>query len=143
MASRVKRESEKRKKLAERVARYFKRHYGIEPDLVDYYALVDTNLTYEENIKNLKRILGKMEKVRRARDQLIRYVREFVDYWREYGGRSYAVDKAKRAKKVINLETARLKDIDAWLRNPNRYDLIGIDYPEKPKRKKSTKKKKR
>ncbi|HII61509.1 hypothetical protein [Pyrococcus horikoshii] len=44
MSSRVKREEEK---LAQRVARYFKRKYGIEEDLIDYYALVDTNLTFE------------------------------------------------------------------------------------------------
>jgi len=134
MASRVKRESEKCKKLAERVARYFKRHYGIEPDLVDYYALVDTNLTYEENIKNLKHILGKAEKVRRARDQLIRYIKEFVDYWEQYGGRSYATDKGKRAKKVFDLEKASLKDLDKWLRNPNKYDIRGIDTPSRKRK---------
>jgi len=72
MASRIKRESEKRKKLAQRIARYFKQKYGIEEDLIDYYALVDTNLTFEENIKNIKRILNKAEKVRRARDELIK-----------------------------------------------------------------------
>lgn len=116
------------------MARYFKRHYGIEEDLVDYYALVDTNLTYEENIKNLKRILGKAEKVRRARDQLIRYIKEFVDYWEQYGGRSYTTDKAKRAKKVFDLEKASLKDLDKWLRNPNKYDIRGIDTPSRKRK---------
>lgn len=140
MASRVKRESEKRKKLAQRVAKYFKRHYGIEPDLVDYHALVDTNLTYKENIENLKRLLKKSEKVRSARDQLIQTIYEFAEYWEEYGGRSYAIDKGKRAKKVFDLEKASLKDLDRWLRTPNKYDIRGIDYPEKPKKRKRTKK---
>ncbi|WP_324735334.1 hypothetical protein VFC49_09325 [Thermococcus sp. SY098] len=67
MASRIKRESEKRKKLAQRIARYFKQKYGIEEDLIDYYALVDTNLTFEENIKNIKRILNKAEKSKKSK----------------------------------------------------------------------------
>ncbi|WP_456395071.1 hypothetical protein [Thermococcus sp.] len=83
MASRIKREQEKRKKLAQRVARYFKRKYGIEEDLIDYFALVDTNLTFEENIKNIKRILNKAEKVRKVRDELIKQIMEFRDYWQE------------------------------------------------------------
>ncbi len=62
MASRVKRREEEVKKLARRVARYFKRNYGIEEDLVDYYALVDPELSYKENIANIKRIIGKAKK---------------------------------------------------------------------------------
>ena len=62
----------KTKKLAQRIARYFKQKYGIEEDPIDYYALVDTNLTFKENIKNIKRILNKAEKVRKARDELIK-----------------------------------------------------------------------
>lgn len=136
MASRVKREAEKRKKLAKRIARYFKRNYGIEEDLIDYYALVDTNLTYQENIKNIKRILNKAEKVMRARDELIKQIMEFKDYWENYGERSFKLDTSKKAKKVFDLNKARLKDLDRWLRNPNRYDIKGIDYPEKPKKRK-------
>ncbi len=143
MASRIKRESEKRKKLAQRIARYFKQKYGIEEDLIDYYALVDTNLTFKENIKNIKRILNKAEKVRRARDELIKQIMEFRDYWQQYGAKSYQIDKAKKAKKVFDLEKSPLKALDKWLRNPNKYDIKGIDTPEKPKRKKRKKKSKR
>ncbi len=64
---------------------------------------------------------------------------EFKEYWENYGGGSYAVDKGKKAKKVFDLEKASLKQLDAWLRHPDRYDIRGIDYPEKPKRKKKKK----
>ncbi|MHA1865276.1 MAG: hypothetical protein ACTSWZ_02110 [Candidatus Heimdallarchaeaceae archaeon] len=139
MASRVKRESEKRKKLAKRIARYFKRNYGIEEDLIDYYALVDTNLTFEENIKNIKRILNKAEKVRRAKDELLKQIYEFNEYWQEYGAKSYQIDKSKKAKKTFDPHKVTLRQLEAWLRNPNRYDLKGIDTPEKPKRKQKKK----
>lgn len=139
MASRVKRKAEKRKNLAKRIAKYFKRNYGIEEDLIDYYALVDTNLTYQENIKNIKRILNKAEKVRKARDELIKHIMEFKDYWENYGERSFKLDTSKKAKKVFDLNKARLKDLDRWLRNPNKYDIKGIDYPEKPKRRRKKK----
>ncbi|ALM76490.1 hypothetical protein [Thermococcus barophilus] len=141
MTSRIKRESQKRKKLAQRIAKYFKQKYGIEEDLIDYYALVDTNLTFKENIKNIKRILNKAEKVRKARDELIKQIIEFRDYWQEYGTKSYKIDKSKKAKKVFDLEKSPLKALDKWLRNPNRYDIKGIDTPEKPKQKKRKKKK--
>lgn len=141
MASKVKREEEKRKKLAQRIAKYFKRKYGIEEDLIDYYALVDTNLTYEENIKNIRKILNKAKKVKSARDELIKQIKEFEEYWREYGKKSYATDKARKAKKVFNLEKSSLKDLDRWLRKPNLYDIRGIDAPEKTAKK--TKKKRK
>lgn len=139
MASKVKREAEKRKKLAERVAKYFKRNYGIEEDLIDYYALVDTQLSYEENIKNIKRLLNKAEKVRKARDELIKQIMEFKDYWERYGAKSYQIDKSKKARKVFDLNKSSLKDLDRWLRNPNKYDIKGIDTPEKPKKRKKKK----
>ncbi|GAB6102362.1 hypothetical protein JCM16138_15850 [Thermococcus atlanticus] len=141
MASRIKREQEKRKKLAQRVARYFKRKYGIEEDLIDYFALVNTNLTFEENIKNIKRILNKAEKVRKVRDELIKQIMEFRDYWQEYGAKSYQIDKSKKAKKVFDLERSPLKALDKWLRNPNKYDIKGIDTPEKPRKAKKKAKK--
>ncbi|ASJ08863.1 hypothetical protein A3L11_06340 [Thermococcus siculi] len=104
-------------------------------DLIDYYALVDTNISYEENIKNIAKIIGKASKVQKARDQLLKAVMEFKEYWERYGGRSYAVDKGKKARKVFNLETASLKQLNAWLRHPDRYDIRGIDYPERKRKK--------
>jgi len=64
---------------------------------------------------------------------------EFRDYWQEYGAKSYKIDKSKKAKKVFDLERSPLKALDKWLRNPNRHDIKGIDTPEKPKRKKKSK----
>lgn len=139
MASRVKRESEKRKKLAQRVAKYFKRKYGIEEDLIDYYALVDTTLTYEENIKNIRKLLNKAEKVSRAKDELIKQIVEFKDYWEKYGERSFKIDKSKKAKKVFDINKATLRQLEAWLRNPTRYDIKGIDTPDKSKKKRKKK----
>ncbi|AFN03755.1 hypothetical protein PFDSM3638_04815 [Pyrococcus furiosus DSM 3638] len=121
--------------MAQRVA---KRKYGIGEDLIDYYALVDTNLTFEENIKNIAKIIGKAEKVRKAKDQLIKAIMEFKEYWETYGKRDYAVDKAKKARKVFDLEKATLKQLELWLRHPERYDIKQIDYPgQKRKRKKN------
>ena len=131
MASRVKRREEEVKKLAKRIAKYFKKHYGIEEDLIDYYALVDPELSYKENLENIKKVIGKAKKVQDAKERLIKAIMEFKEYWENYGERSYAVDKGKKAKKVFDLEKATLKQLDAWLRHPDRYDIRGIDYPEK------------
>ena len=139
MASRVKRKEEEVKKLSRRVARYFKRNYGIEEDLIDYYALVDPELTYKENIANIKKIIGKAKKVQKAKEQLIKAITEFKEYWENYGGRSYAVDKGKKARRVFDLEKATLKQLDAWLRHPDRYDIKGVDYPEKSRKRRRKK----
>ncbi|WP_206205563.1 hypothetical protein [Thermococcus sp. MV5] len=80
--------------------------------------------------------------MRKARDELIKQILEFKEYWQEYGSKSYRIDKSKKAKKVFDLNKSSLKDLDKWLRNPNLYDIKGIDTPDKPKRKKTKKNKK-
>ncbi len=88
---------------------------GIDKDLIDLEALVDENLTYEENkqivLEHLKHSLEKDEK-------------ELKNYEGKNVEKSIKTDKRKKAKKRLK---PTIGNIIKWMINPAECDLIIID----------------
>mgnify|MGYP000498308316 CR=1 FL=1 len=131
--------------------KFLKKH-GIEPDLVDLEALVDSKLTYHENKENIKKQLGISDKSTvKPSDLEIQEIEEAIKQ-----AQMYHEMRSERAQMMDEKKFAKLpKDPEAWFRHPEKYDLPEVDYPlpisveeyveeinKKKKRKKKSKKKK-
>lgn len=123
--------------------------HGIDPDLVDLDALVDSKLTYKENKKNIFKLLGIGKKGKKLdEDEILDALRQALMYHTEF--------RSDRARIIDDAKVAKLpKKVQSWFKHPERYDLPGIDAPgtyrdyikylenlNKKKKKKKRKKKK-
>ena len=119
----------------------------ISSDLVDVEALLDSSLSYTENKKKIL-IIANREKKRPKIDSVA------LDFEKEqarafHNSRSVPAqiaDESKRSKKVIGdiMITGDPKILDKWYKDPNKYDIVGVDYPStqvKSKPKKPVKRK--
>ncbi len=105
---------------------------GIEPDLIDLEALVDSTLTYPENKKRVLRFIGKRGRgyttKSKPKTQKAMKIEEIYDTIHQAGmfnemrsDRSRKMDERKKAKFPLKP--------DQWFAFPNRYDLPFVDHP--------------
>jgi len=117
---------------------------GISPDLVDIDALIDSKLSYPENLSNIMKTLGKnrlhtlksakTSSHRKAMHQLDSMTLQFekdqaMHRHQSRSIRSQVMDQSKRARIVIK-DKDIIKNPDLlkkWFKNPNQYDVEGID----------------
>lgn len=102
--------------------------HNIDPDLVDLEALVDSTLTYQENKKNIMKQLGISENVvKRVSDVEIMEIEDAIRQ-----ARMYHEMRSERAQRMDERKKAKMpkKDVEAWFRHPERYDLPQVDYPD-------------
>lgn len=117
----------------------------ISPDLVDLNALIDANLSYPENYKNImsryKRVDNKARKSKAALGSGgnidIAYASQ---YHQSRSQQARQADEARAAKKTYTeKQISRKPDLlDAWYKNPGKSDIFGIDvfgYSKSAKRK--------
>lgn len=120
-----------------------KKILGSDSDLIDLDAHVDGRLTYDEN----KRIILRRAIVIKKRNPKVTFKGSPVYYYdkaeqihAQRSPRSKAIDSRQTAQKTFNFKTLSKEQFLKWKRNPNRYDIIGIDskgsYSKKPKLKK-------
>ena len=126
--------------LARKVADYFRNRYGIAYDVHDWEHLVDNRLTYRENVRNLERKLL-LRKDPELRDFYERTIYEAEQYFQATNPRGWAQDEKIRAKKTF--KRGDLRGYELWLRNPNRYDIEGIDAPPRKVKPRKVRKRKR
>ena len=119
---------------------------GIDPDLIDLEALVDENLTYEENkqivLEHLKHLLEKDEKELKnyedkALDDLKNHL--FNEARKIHEDRDFEEmekDEETKAKTVFDLNEAKSEEelydmFLTWMENINnldKFDIEGVDY---------------
>jgi len=101
--------------------------HGIDPDLVDLEALVDSSLTYRENKENIMRQLGISEGITVKPSEV--ELQEIEDAIRQ--AQMYHEMRSERAQRMDESKVAKIpKDTEAWFRHPERYDLPEVDYPD-------------
>ncbi|WP_202320201.1 hypothetical protein [Archaeoglobus neptunius] len=106
--------------------KFLKKH-GIDPDLVDLEALVDSTLTYRENKENIMKQLGISEGFTVKPSEIER--QEIEDAIRQV--QMYHEMRSERAQQMDERKVAKIpKDPEAWFRHPERYDLPEVDYPD-------------
>ncbi|MBO8182041.1 MAG: hypothetical protein H0Z28_04510 [Archaeoglobus sp.] len=109
-----------------KLKQFLKKH-GIDPDLVDLEALVDSTLTYRENKENIMRQLGISEGLTVKPSHI--ELQEIEDAIRQ--AQMYHEMRSERAQRMDESKVAKIpKDPEAWFRHPERYDLPEVDYPD-------------
>jgi hypothetical protein len=109
-----------------KLKQFLKKH-GIDPDLVDLEALVDSTLTYRENKENIMGQLGISEGITVKPSHI--ELQEIEDAIRQ--AQMYHEMRSERAQKMDESKVAKIpKDPEAWFRHPERYDLPEVDYPD-------------
>ncbi len=138
-AKQVKKAKPKKKKQVKKASRVmnkglqiaklkqFLKKHGIDPDLVDLEALVDSTLTYRENKENIMRQLGISEGLTVKPSHM--ELQEIEDAIRQ--AQMYHEMRSERAQRMDESKVAKIpKDPEAWFRHPERYDLPEVDYPD-------------
>jgi hypothetical protein len=109
-----------------KLKQFLKKH-GIDPDLVDLEALVDSKLSYKENKKNIMKQLGISEGIVQKVSEI--EFREIEDAIRQ--AQMYHEMRSERSQRMDEERKAKIpKDPEAWFRHPERYDLPQVDYPD-------------
>lgn len=102
---------------------------GIEADLVDLEALVDSTLTYRENKENVLKALGITTKKKEAKTEEEFKEEEIRDAIKQ--AQYYHEQRSKKAKALDENRKAKIpKNPEAWFRHPERYDLPQVDLPD-------------
>jgi len=113
--------------------------YGIDEDLIDLDALIDPNLTYQENkaivMEHIKKLKNNID------DDILnedKYKKEYIDHLMNIARDIHESrpenarerDEKLKAKNVIDLENSKNpdKDFEKWVKNPGRFDILGIDF---------------
>ena len=103
---------------------------GIESDLIDLNAEIDRSLTFAEN----KRIiLQKAKPLQRKQDaQYSRYssaklLMKARNIQEKRSDRARYFDSLKKARTRFFGEDLTAKEFKKWKKNPNRFDIIGVD----------------
>ncbi len=75
----------------------------------------------KEFLKPIHEVLTQLEKERRE------LIKKVANLWKTRSKRAKSVDIAKTAKHVIDIRTAGIKELKAYLKNPGRHDIMGLD----------------
>ncbi len=123
--------------------REYLRKQGIDPQTIDVEHLVDSRLTYRENLRRIKKYVATRRDptLEEALASALRYA-AYVHSQRSE--KSRRLDNKLRARNTIKPRpnSLTLAKIELWFKNPSRYDIEGIDAGAK-KRKARKKRKKR
>jgi len=156
--------AKKRKKLSKKQMIHYLKNWlngrGIDPDVIDLEALIDKNLSYEENkklvLEHIKSMLKKKEKeLNREEDRALAELKqhlfnEAMKIENERPLEEREKDEMTRAKYVIDLNEAKSEKqlynwFFTWLDNLDKldkYDILGVDYiPELIQEKNNNRKK--
>lgn len=105
---------------------------GIEPDLVDLRAEIDSNITLRENYSRVLKsygLLGKRDIAQSTRSikKLANMIKARKIYEKIKASRQNK-DISIRAKRTFSLNELKDKNFRKWLKNMNRYDIEGVDF---------------
>ena len=120
------------------IKRWLRRH-GYEPDLIDVEALVDSTLSYRENLKIVKEAIAGMTGIPAdVKEQMLRSAHELHT---TRSPRSQLLDERFRARRTVDPREASVEDIEDWMEHPDKMDIYGIDASSfsKPVRRRSRK----
>ena len=104
---------------------------GIDTDLIDLNAKIDSSLSLRENnriIMEDSKYIGK-NKLSFGTKSLSKMDRFFEaeKQFNNMSNKSKNMDLNKRAKNTFEMEDLNKKNYNKWKKNPNKYDIYGID----------------
>lgn len=99
---------------------------GVASDLVDVEALIDGKLTYSENKRSIVNVFGGNKTVDGSKRSADYYASASQAHARR-SPRAKQIDEKRNARKQFDGESLNKKEYRAWSKNPNRYDITGID----------------
>lgn len=105
------------------------RKRDIDPQIIDVYALYDDTLTYSEN---LNAIMKKVTTLKRnsIKNGDFRYIKRIETVSDRRKKNALLQDNIRTADNTFELDTLTKPQLNKWKRNPNRYDIKGIDAPQ-------------
>ena len=103
------------------------RKSGIDPDLVDLDAYIDSTLTLEENARIIMQDIKLMMPPSTKSTTKLNNFMKAVELWEKRHPRKKYMDGMKEAKTVFEQSELSNKNFDKWKESPNRYDIRGID----------------
>ena len=105
---------------------------GIEPDLIDVSAMVDSTLTLSENaniiIEDIKVMqnTGQIKIETASNNKLDRFLKA-VKIFEKKHWKKQMVDARKQAKKTFEKSELTKHNFNKWEKHTNRYDIVGVD----------------
>ncbi len=106
-----------------------KRHLkskGVDPDTIDVEAKVDSNLSMEENWKQIKKEVGISQGIKSKKEMQATLSDDVLRQ-----AQMYHETRDPNAQELDENLVAKIpEDPDKWFEQPNQYDLPGIDFPE-------------
>jgi len=104
---------------------------GIEPDTVDVYSLVDSDLTLRENSTIIRNEIQMNETENedygtKSLNKLDRFLK-IIELNDKRTNRQKSIDFSKTAKNTFYKSDLTKKNFEKWKSNPNRYDVEDID----------------
>ena len=107
---------------------------GIDDDLIDVEALVDSELTLEENSRIIREEVESIaERKKEPETQSIKKIERYLEAVKIFSKRKPSeqrIDYYKNAKKTFSKQDLKEHNFELWKNDPNRYDIEGIDMRE-------------
>jgi len=98
---------------------------GIDPDLVDTRSHIDRTLSLGENFTN---IIGKRkQKESTSSGNKINNFLEAQEIFSNFNSKRQRIDSRINARKTFEENEMTNKNFKKWKKNPNRFDISGID----------------
>lgn len=104
---------------------------GLEPDLIDVEAMVDSELTLSENARIIKEdlsvIMQNQEKIGLTSQNKVERFLKAVEYFDTKTVRQRYMDGNRQAQKTFEKSELNEENYKKWHHNTNRYDILGVD----------------
>lgn len=98
---------------------------GIDTDLIDTDAKIDSTLSLEENFTV---IVGKRkQKQETSSIKKIQNYMDAQDYFSSLNSKRQRMDSNINAKKTFEQSELTNKNFKKWKKHPNRFDIFGVD----------------
>lgn len=99
---------------------------GVDSDLVDVDALLDSKLTYSENKRIIVDVFGGNNPLTGSA-RSANYYAAASQAHANRTPRAKRIDENRNARKQFDGASLTKKEYRLWSKNPNRYDITGID----------------
>lgn len=108
------------------------RKKGYNPDLYDLDAHIDSTLSFGENSRIIQEDIRfmkpkRMDKSETSSVRKLDYLMQAKSIHDQRSPRAYYEDNSRQAKKTFEMSQLNKKNFGKWKKNPNKYDITGVD----------------
>lgn len=109
------------------------RAYGLDADLVDYEAHIDSTLSIEENARNIREMYNYLP--RKANSSIqgtqsvakVEYYIQAREIFERLPQRRQIADGNRRARNQFSASDLTERNFKKWKKNINHFDIVGVD----------------